>query len=87
MLTSDATGLASWQSLSGLIQAESDPIWLAQKSSYPSYVSMNGGRPYTASVDFNNLSTLYETVFINNSGTLNMPSGFAGMGYYFGMGA
>jgi hypothetical protein len=48
---------------------------------------MNGGRVYTANVDFNNLSTLYETIFINPSGVTNAPAGYGGLGYYFGMGA
>ena len=51
-----------------------------------SYAPMNGGRSYYA-YDLSGQPSLYEARFVNLAGSTNVPSGLAGSGYWFGMGA
>jgi hypothetical protein len=48
--------------------------------------SMQGGRSYLTH-DFSTYIQLYETKFINPTGSTNLPTGYSGNGYLFGMGA
>jgi hypothetical protein len=52
---------------------------------FPFYVSMQGGKTYTTH-DFSTYINVYETKFVNFTGSTNIPAGAAGMGYLFGMG-
>ena len=50
------------------------------------YASMQGGRTYVG-VDFNQYISLYQSVFVNPGVSTNIPAGYSGNGYWFGMGS